>query len=319
VALACTLSSGLVTARALAEDAVPPPAPSDTAPPSESTAEPVTPPPAAGPAVDPPPPAPSEPPPAPPASTGTFPAEPAPGAPPAGTALSPPSSDSAAPRPSSPQTPLESARPATPDPGEPDREAKDSSHGLFGPLRIGPLFGLGVPSLLDIGGMVKLTKYFGAGINFGLVPEIAFSYYGDATVSYQSYDAFGHLHPFGGSFFLGARIGYASVQGSYVSDIRVSSGSFSGTLSYESRAKVKTMVLTPELGFLHTFDSGFTFGIDFGAQIPVAPSRIRFEDQVRTDLPVDAGDSNDEKVRETLERVGRTVLPTAHLRIGWML
>jgi hypothetical protein len=128
-----------------------------------------------------------------------------------------------------------------------------------------------VPSLIDIGGMVKLTKYFGAGINFGLVPEIEFSYYGDATVSYQSYDAFGHIHPFGGGFFLGARIGYAAVEGSYASDIRVSSGSISGTLTYDSRAKVKTMVLTPELGYLYTFDSGFTFGVDFGAQIPVAP------------------------------------------------
>lgn len=200
-----------------------------------------------------------------------------------------------------------------------DPKPKDRSHGLFGPVRIGPLFGLGVPSLIDIGGMVKLTKYFGAGINFGLVPEIEFSYYGDATVSYQSYDAFGHIHPFGGGFFLGARIGYAAIEGSYASDIRVSSGGFSGTLTYDSRAKVKTMVLTPELGYLVTFDSGFTFGVDFGAQIPVAPSRIRFEDQVRTDLPVDAGLENDEKVRDTLERVGRTVLPTAHLRIGWML
>lgn len=201
----------------------------------------------------------------------------------------------------------------------PAHEREDRSHGVFGPVRIGPLLGLGVPSLLDLGAMVKLTKYVGAGINFGLVPEIEFSYYGDAAVSYQSYDAFGHIHPFGGGFFLGARIGYASIRGSYASDLRISSGSFSGTITYDSKAKVKTMVLTPELGYLHTFDSGFTFGVDLGAQIPVAPSRIRFEDQVRTDLPIDARHTNDEKVRETLERVGRTVLPAAHLRIGWML
>jgi hypothetical protein len=178
-------------------------------------------------------------------------------------------------------------------------------------VRVGPLFGLGVPSLIDIGGMVKVTRYFGAGVNFGLVPEIAFSYYGDATVSYQSYDAFGHIHPFGGGFFLGARIGYASVRGSYASEVSYSAGGSSLTVSYESKANVKTMVLTPELGYLATFDSGFTFGIDFGAQIPVAPSR--------SDLPVEASNRNDEKVRETLERVGRTVLPTAHVRIGWML
>jgi hypothetical protein len=199
------------------------------------------------------------------------------------------------------------------------RAPKDRSHGLFGPVRVGPLFGLGVPSLIDIGGMVKLTRYFGAGVNFGLVPEIAFSYYGDATVSYQSYDAFGHIHPFGGGFFLGARIGYASVRGSYASEVSYSAGGSSLTVSYESKANVKTMVLTPELGYLATFDSGFTFGIDFGAQIPVAPSRIRFEDRIRSDLPVEASNRNDEKVRETLERVGRTILPTAHVRIGWML
>jgi hypothetical protein len=207
-------------------------------------------------------------------------------------------------------------------------EPVDDSHGVLGPFRIGPVLSFGLPSLLGIGAMVKLTRYFGTGVNVGLIPEMTFKYYGDAKVSYQEYTAYGHVHPFGGGFFLGAQIGYARVKGSYATtvDLRGYSSTFPGlpdSLSYTSRATVQTLVLTPEIGYFHTFGSGFSLGVDAGLQIPVAPSDITFQRGAVSGLPSQIADSAlspyDQKVRATLEKVGRTILPAFHLRVGYLL
>ena len=197
---------------------------------------------------------------------------------------------------------------------------------MFGAFRIGPVVSAGLPSLIGFGGMVKLTKYVGAGLNIGLIPEIQFDYYGEASVSYQEYLIYGHLHPFGGGFFLGAQVGYASVRGTYEDEFSTASLAglgLPGTVTYESVATVRTLVLIPELGYFHTFGPGFSLGFDAGLQIPVAPSRIDFESDADSDLPdavIDQFiDPTDEKVESTLERVGRTIVPAFHVRIGWLL
>ena len=205
----------------------------------------------------------------------------------------------------------------------------DDTDGVFGPFRIGPVIGVGLPSFLSFGGAIKLTKYFGAGINFGIVPEIQFAYYGDATVSYQSVNIYGHIHPFGGGFFLGAGIGYAHVRGTYADEFDISAyapapipGVNLDSFPYTSEATVQTLVLTPELGYFFTFKSGFTMGIDAGIQIPIAPSEIDFESHVDSDIPDAVVERftkpTDERVESTLERVGQTILPTIGIKIGWL-
>ncbi len=208
---------------------------------------------------------------------------------------------------------------------EKDVEKSDDTHGVFGPFRIGPVFGVGLPAFFSFGGAIKLTKYFGAGINYGIVPTIQFSYYGDATVRYQGVDIYGHIHPFGGGFFLGAAIGYAHVRGTYEETFNVPT---QGPFPYESEATMQTLVLTPELGYFYTFKSGFTLGIESGLQIPVAPSEIHFKSKV--DYPdnwpqqlQDLADEQyiaptDQKVESTLEKVGQTILPTIGIKIGWL-
>ncbi len=89
----------------------------------------------------------------------------------------------------------------------------DSSGGLFGPIRLGPMVGVGLPNLLSFGGLLKLTRYLGGGINIGLIPTVRVKYYGQATLLYQEYDIYGRLFPFGGGFFLGAGVGYEVVKG----------------------------------------------------------------------------------------------------------
>jgi hypothetical protein len=265
-------------------------------------------------------------PPPPPSSAPAPLPEPTPSAPPVTSA--PEAKLEVAPVPERAVAPAESRKGQAPPSGEDEVEPEDDSHGVFGPFRIGPVLSFGLPSLLGIGGMVKLTRYFGLGVNVGLIPEMTFEYYGEAKVSYQEYTAYGHLHPFGGGFFLGTQLGYARVKGSYSTtvDLRRYSSMFPelpDTLAYTSRATVQTLVLTPEIGYFHTFGSGFSMGLDAGLQIPIAPSEITFQRGAVSGLPSQIGDSafapHDQKVRTTLEKVGRTILPAFHLRVGYLL
>lgn len=207
-------------------------------------------------------------------------------------------------------------------------EDRDNSGGLLGPFRIGVLAGTGLPEVLNFGAQLKLTRFLGAGINVGLIPTVKINYYGEAQQKYQEYDVYGHLYPFGGAFFLGAGVGYAQIDGVLVNHFNLAAlqQGLSGSVDVTSSATVRTLVLTPQIGFLKIFDIGFAVGLDVGAQIPIAPSEVHFntaaagippalEDQVRTNYI----NPNDEKVRRTLDTVGRTPLPTFNFKIGWFL
>jgi len=205
---------------------------------------------------------------------------------------------------------------------------KDDSHGVFGPFRIGPVVGVGLPNLLSFGGTLKLTRYFGAGVNIGLIPEAHIAYYGEATLAYQEYDAYGRIYPFGGGFFIGAGVGYARARGTLEKRFDTSAyasqfPALPASVVTRSEGSVQTLVLTPQLGYFHVFGSGFAAGIDFGAQIPLAPSDIEFETRVSDAIPAPLVEQyvgpNDARVRDTLETIGRTPLPTINFKVGWLL
>jgi hypothetical protein len=184
-----------------------------------------------------------------------------------------------------------------------------------------------LPSVLSFGGAIKLTRYFGAGLNIGLIPTIRISLYGDAELAYQEYDIYARIFPFGGMFFVGAGAGYATIKGSLRNsyDLRGQNlpMGFPTELVVESEASVRTLVLTPQIGLQHTFGSGLTLGIDAGAQVPLAPSEIEFDTKLPPGIPQPVIDQyvepNNEKVRDTLETIGRAIVPTINLRVGWLL
>ncbi|HEY1537560.1 MAG TPA: hypothetical protein VGF76_26250 [Polyangiaceae bacterium] len=218
----------------------------------------------------------------------------------------------------------------------PDSDKANDDEGLFGPFRIGFLVGGGLPDLLTLGGMIKLTRYFGAGVNVGLIPTVKISLYGDATVAFQEYDLYGHIFPFGGAFFMGAGVGYANVHGTLATrypltaeQVAIASAAATAAthqpivvtspLEIDSVANVRTLVLTPQIGLLKTFQAGFSIGIDVGAQIPIAPSKVDFSTSVPPGIPQSLVTPNDNKVRSTLDSIGRTVLPTVGVKLGWLL
>jgi hypothetical protein len=218
------------------------------------------------------------------------------------------------------------------------REAKDDWNGLLGPFEIGPVIGTGLPNLINFGVTAKLTHYIGAGINVGIIPTLKISYYGQATLAYQEYDAYARIYPFGGSFFFGTGIGYKTVDGTLATTVDLTSyqqglpaGLLPNSVNYASQGSVKTLVLTPQIGLFHTYRVGFCLGFDIGLQIPIAPSQVAFKSQVNllTDPQIPAATRQqltnqyltptDNQVRGTLETIGRTIIPTFNVRIGWLL
>jgi hypothetical protein len=208
-------------------------------------------------------------------------------------------------------------------------EKEDETDGVLGPFRVGPVVGVGIPNLLNFGVVLKLTKYFGAGLNVGVIPAVKLSFYGEAELSYREYDVYGRIHPFGGGFFIGAGVGYASVKGTITDTVDSAALAreypeldIPDTIAYEANGRVRTMILTPQLGYFHTTSSGFSVGFVLGAQLPIAPSDIEFETTVEG-VPQVAIERYvaplDEKVKDTLETVGRQPLPSIGLQIGWLL
>lgn len=208
-------------------------------------------------------------------------------------------------------------------------EDKDEGTDQF---KIGPVAGVGIPSVVSFGGTMKLTRFLGAGVNVGLIPKVQLSYYGDATLSYQHYDIYGRLYPFGGGFFLSGGAGYATVDGTLSSSKMVSSNGFAGTVNYNSKGSVRTLMLTALIGYFYTTSIGFSFGVDAGAQIPIAPSQVSYASaysvtsnvpaQLQAEFEKQAAPvvtATDKSVRDSLEKIGRSTLPTINLRIGWIL
>jgi len=206
---------------------------------------------------------------------------------------------------------------------------RDEDDGLLGPFRIGPVIGVGLPSLINVGGVIKLTKYFAAGINIGIAPDVKFAYYGDATISYHAYQIYGHVHPFGGGFYLGASVGYALAHATAEQTFAVPpalSTAYPGlgsSVTLRSDGSVQTMVLTPELGYFKTFKSGFSLGVGAGLQIPIASSDVKYDQDVNADVPQEVLkqylDPTARSVKDTLERVGQALIPTIGLSVGWLL
>lgn len=232
----------------------------------------------------------------------------------------PPVADTTSPAPAV-EAPYHHSTPSRPEASS-EHEKSSNDEGLFGPFRIGFLIGTGLPDLLNLGGQIKLTRYFGAGVNVGIIPTVKISLYGQAKLAYQEYDAYGHIYPFGGAFFLGAGVGYATMRASLSNSYPIPAPYntlYGNSASIDSDGSVRTLVLTPQIGLLKTFGPGFSIGLDVGAQLPIAPSKIDSATHVPSYVPQSQVQPYDDKVRSTLTTAGRQVLPTFNFKIGWLL
>ena len=233
--------------------------------------------------------------------------------PPAGSGPSP-----AAPPPDGSRTSTTTLPPSA-DPEQEEDEKKKDRGGLLGPFRLGPVVGVGLPNLLSFGGQLTITRFFAAGVN-GNIPTV----HSPCTArprQYQEYDAMAAC-TLRRAFFLGAEVGYERVTGTLA---RTSTSRPPGVAPGCAAAALRSegSVQTPVVPAARSSHLRRPAWLDVGAQIPIAPSDVKFATEVPPSVPQELVDAlvtpNDEKVRSTLDRVGQSPLPTFNVRIGWLL
>lgn len=201
-------------------------------------------------------------------------------------------------RPSAAVDPADDA-PSTADPRP--ENGDDGTRSEVEHVRIGAIGGVGFPRPLAVEGMVKIERVVGLAVEYSVLPNIRVS---DVDVNSWALAGDLNIFPFQGGFFIGAKGGRQHVATATTIDAG-SYGTASGSMT------VDTWFVNPRIGYLKTWNSGFTLGIDAGVQIPISSS---VEATASDGLEVPS------EVQDFGKKLGQTVLPTIDLlRLGFML
>lgn len=120
----------------------------------------------------------------------------------------------------------------------------------------------------------------------------------------------GHYYPFQSAFFIGGALGTQAVRAKKTVTV------LSETVSPE--VKIANAFLTPKVGWLWRYDSGFTLGFDLGAQIPLN-SKVDIEDGTTNPLVLNDPDyiQSKEDAKDIADKLGKMVLPHVSVRFGY--
>lgn len=190
----------------------------------------------------------------------------------------------------------ETARPArAPAPTSADRGPSDrDGDAKVEHVRVGVVGGLGFPRPLSILAMVKLERTVSFGLEYSTMPSTNVS---GVMVGWHALALDARVFPFQGAFFLGARVARQHLDGSAT----VNAGAYG---SYSGAVAIDTWYLEPRLGFLWTFRSGITVGIDAGLEVPIQKTAT-------ASLP--AGVAVPSTVAKVRDFFGASTLPTVTL------
>jgi hypothetical protein len=168
-------------------------------------------------------------------------------------------------------------------------------------LRIGPLAGVGFPRPLELEGLVKIDGVLALGVEYSALPKTTID-----GVESSMWALAGDLRvfPFKGAFFVGARAGHQSLSAS--TTLSASSVSLTET------ATADAWFVNPRIGFLWTWRSGVTLGIDAGVELPIGA-------KLATSLPAGAPSQLGSTVSTVAGVLGNDVTPTIDLiRLGYL-
>lgn len=199
--------------------------------------------------------------------------------------------------------------PAAAPPRAPERASSETREKAEEPehFRIGPLVGVGFPRPFAVEGFAKFERLVGVGLEYSFLPRMNVM---TVDTSFKAIAADLRVFPFKGAFFIGARAGRQWLDAS----TSVSAGPY-GSVT-ESLA-ASTWFVNPRAGFLFTFKSGITVGIDAGVQIPISPSYQRAG--AATAAGVTAGSDIDETLLAVTNALGNKTTPSLDLlRLGFL-
>lgn len=185
------------------------------------------------------------------------------------------------------------------------KEAQAEDFNPLGPVRLGVLVGIGIPSPASAQLLFKYKEVVGANLELGMLPTLSVPIGHDVKIHQEMIDFSLRLYPFKGAFFLGCGLGAQkiSVNGKETSNGHTGTGS----------ASVNTTFVSPRLGFVHKFDFGLALGMDIGAEIPIGGS---------VDVSIDAGGvslSPPKEVVDLANTIKSTPIPIIHLlQVGYI-
>lgn len=184
-------------------------------------------------------------------------------------------------------------------------ESKPAEQAKRESLRIGPLLGLSFPRPLVVGALAKIHRTVGIGAEYGFMPRTTF---GSTAVEFKGIAADLRVFPFQGAFFVGVRGGRQWLDG-----VTTLSAAQLGSLT--ESASASTWFVNPRIGFLKTWESGISVGIDAGVQIPIQPT---FQ---RSGVAASAGVTSgvDDALLTVASALGNATTPTIDLlRLGFL-
>lgn len=175
------------------------------------------------------------------------------------------------------------------------------------PFQIGGLAGLGFPRPFQLEAFAKIQQQLGVGVEYSFMPpttvEGVWSRFNAVAVD-------GRWFPFKGGFFLGFRAGRQWLDASMTATVQ---GLGTGTESMNAA----TWFLNPRIGYLYTWESGITLGIDAGIQLPIGATYSRTGPATAAGLA--QGTTADNTLRIVANTLGNDVTPTVDLlQIGFL-
>lgn len=172
-------------------------------------------------------------------------------------------------------------------------------------LRVGPLVGLGFPRPIVFGAFAKVHRIVGFGAEYSFLPPM--NVFG-ADTRFEALAVDFRVFPFKNAFFVGMRAGRQWLS----ARARISVQRYG---SFIESMDAATWFINPRAGFLYTFGSGVTIGLDAGIQLPIAPSYERNGLATRAGLASEV--EADSIVATVADVLGNSPTPTVDfLRIG---
>lgn len=164
------------------------------------------------------------------------------------------------------------------------------------PVKLGFLGGVGFPRPFSFEAMLKIEDTVAIGAEYSFLPTTSVS---GTDVSYRAVAGDLRIFPLQSAFFFGARFGRQHLSAS-------ASRTVAPYGTFDESMTVDTWFVNPRLGFLWTFGSGLTVGIDAGLQIPLSHSET-------STLPASLQAKAPSGLTALTDTLGARVLPTVSL------
>lgn len=150
------------------------------------------------------------------------------------------------------------AVPAFADDAAPDDGKYGKMEGVAGPVLFGPKLTLvGAPVPFRFGLEAKWNNLIGLGFDYGFFPTLTFS---SVSVGLKGWNVTAKWYPWKRAFYVGAGLGGQTFTGSKTDT------SINDTLTID----MKTTFFMPGIGWRWTSESGFFWGMELAAQIPMS-------------------------------------------------